>query len=117
TEHVCGFLSGLGYKEIIFQTPIQTRNYFQFLNTLAGKDNNAAKTEKLDTLFVEGDEKPITLVPMTSNIMALRLSDDVVIKRLAPLAVPDKAGDRFFDGHPDPATTPLCDFYTWMCVK
>ncbi|MCG3204158.1 MAG: hypothetical protein KCHDKBKB_00864 [Elusimicrobia bacterium] len=96
TVALASLLRNLGYKSIRFQPPIQSRNFFQFLHIITGKDSTESKNEKLVPLIADGESKPLSLVPLTANSFLLKLSDEALSKRLAPLRVPKAQGGPGF---------------------
>ncbi|MCB4757080.1 MAG: HEAT repeat domain-containing protein [Elusimicrobia bacterium] len=112
TFHLAGQLFNLGFKEIVFTPPLQNRHFFQFFNILASKDPNENKMEKLIPFIGVEEKKPITLIPITANLLVVRLSDEIIQKHLEPLAesgiLEEMAHCRF---------RCLPDVYTWLCVK
>jgi len=118
TEQFATDLNLLGYREIIFRPPLQTRNFHQLLHTLTSKDSNDVKFEKLENLFGEDETRPICLIAITANATALRLPDEVVRKRLAPLMNPrNQGGPGFVEELSEANISNLPDLYTWICLK
>lgn len=103
TAPLAGLLRNLGYKAIRFQAPIQSRQFFQLLHHLTGKESNEAKNEKLIPFLDNDEPKAISLVPMTVNSYFLNLSDENIARRLAPLPVAT-----------DLAIVNLPDLYVWI---
>ncbi len=110
-------LRGLGYKEVRFHAPLHSRNFFQFLHILTGKDSFDAKNEKLIALVDDGETKPISLVPITANSYLLRLSDEVIKRRLASLTVPTThGGPAWVEKMAQLKIDSMPDLYTW-CIQ
>lgn len=85
TVHLANQLRTLGYKRIAFRQPLQNRHFFQLLHILSNKDSNESKNEKLAPFVEDGEPKNIGLTPLTSNSLLMRMNDDAIAKRLAPL--------------------------------
>ncbi len=106
-------LRNLGYREIIFTAPLQGRHFFQVLHILSGKEPAEAKMDRLSAFIGDGDSKPITLVPVTANMLLLRLTDAQISQRLESVGQ-----DSDFVGQLEQADiADLPDLFTWICVK
>lgn len=111
-------LRTLGFKEIIFKAPIQSRHFFQFLNILSSKESDEIKLEKLLVFVGDDGEKPISLISMTSTSVLLRMPDEALLKQLAPLSVPSaQGGPGFIEALTATPIESMPDLFTWICVK
>lgn len=118
TVYLTSQLRSLGYKEILFQPPIQSRNFFQLLHVLSSKESDEIKNDRLVPLLSDGESKPISLVPITANSTVMRLSDQLITLRLTPLSIPeDLGGNGFMDKLSDSRFNSLADLYNWICMK
>lgn len=115
TAHLSNAFQSVGFKDIIFQAPLQGRNFFQIFHILSNKDPLEVKKEKLLPFLWDGDPRPISLIPIASNTLALRLTDDIILRRLAPLAVPKSAGGSgFLEKFQEAGIQTLPDLLTWI---
>ncbi len=111
-------LRTLGFKEIIFRPPLQGRNFFQLLNILANQDPLEVKQEKLALFVGEEDEKPIRLVPLITNSGLMRLSDEGLAEKLAPLAkLVAEGGSGIYEELETSPPANLPDLYTRLAVR
>ncbi len=118
TVSFAGLLRNLGYRSIQFQAPLQSRNIFQLLHILTGKDSSDSKNEKLVTLLDDGEPKPVSLVPMTANSYLLKLSDEAITKRFAPVLVPkSQNGFGYVEQLNANTVNNLADFYAHAIEK
>lgn len=118
TMFLAAQLRSLGYKEIIFQSPIQNRNFFQFLHILSSKETDEQKTEKLLPLLNDGQIKPISLVPINANTSIVRLSDQLLTQRLTPLSIPaDMEGSGFLEKMAEYNFENISDLLNWICIQ
>lgn len=114
TVFFASVLRNLGFREIIFTAPLQGRHFFQLLHILSGKEPVEAKNERLSSFIGDGDTKPITLVPVTANMLLLRLTDNQISQRLEPVTAADSDFMALLE-QADPRTLP--DLFTWICVR
>ncbi len=96
TLHLAAELTNLGFKEILFLSPLQGRHFFQFLHILSSKEGEETKVERLTPFLNDGQEKPISLVSLEANASIVRLSDDLLSSRLSSLLVPQEKGGPGF---------------------
>ena len=113
TVFFASVLRNLGYREIIFVAPLQARHFFQILHILSGKEPVEAKMDRLSAFIGDGDTKPITLVPVTANMLLLRLTDTQIAQRLESVT---QASD-FMQSLEQSNVVDLPDLFTWICVK
>lgn len=118
TMFLAAQLRSLGYKEIIFQSPIQNRNFFQLLHILSSKDPDDQKMEKLLPLLADGQIKPISLVPINANTSIMRLSDQLIMQRLTPLSIPvNMEGTGFLEKLAEYNFENISDLLNWICIR
>lgn len=108
----------LGFKEIVFRAPLQSRLFFQLLHILINKDHVDAKIEKLGPFIEDGQEKPITLIPMLEHLNMLRLPDETIHKRLLPLLISKAQGGEYDLGDRlnKASFSSLQDLYSFLCI-
>ena len=118
TVYIASTLHSLGIKEISIRPPLQNRHVFSLLNIITGKDSTESKIDKLTPFFSEDENKPITLTPVTSHSMALRISDEMIQKLLLPLSKPqEEGGTGFLNALKETSLTTLPDLYSWISIK
>lgn len=113
TVFFASVLRNLGYREIVFNAPLQSRHFFQVLHILSGKEPPEAKTERLNAFIGDGEAKPITLVPVTANMLLLRLTDTAISQRLEAV----NQSPEFLREMEHADLKNLPDLFTWICVK
>jgi len=113
TVFFASVLRNLGYREIIFTAPLQGRHFFQVLHILSGKEPPEAKMDRLSAFIGDGDSKPIMLVPVTANMLLLRLTDSQIASRLETVT----QSSEFMQDLERSDIAELPDLFTWICVK
>ena len=113
TVFFASVLRNLGYREIVFNAPLQGRHFFQVLHILSGKEPVEAKMERLNAFIGDGEAKPITLVPVTANMLLLRLTDAAISQRLEAI----NETPEFLQEMDRADIKNLPDLFTWICVK
>lgn len=118
TRYLALGLRRLGLREIIFRAPLHGRHIFPLLNVLTSNDTPDVMMEKLTPFIDDESEKPITLVPITSKSLLMRLSDEAIQQKLKPLSIPRaEGGCGFIEEIEKARLTNLTDTYTWIAVR
>lgn len=118
TIFLASALRSLGMKEIIFTAPLHPFNFGPIFKILSNKDSTEAKMDKLTPFLGDGEDRPIALVPVSANSIALRLSDDMIKSRLAPMALKKSdGGTGFIEALEESGVAHLPDLYTWIQTK
>jgi|GEM_PF-5186638 len=115
TIYLATALRHLGFKEILFAAPLESRHFFPVLNILSGKESREIKLNKLTPFLNDGDSKPICLTPITANAIMLRLDDNIIRKKLESLSAPISEGmPSFVTLLEQIPITCLLDLYFWI---
>jgi len=118
TIYMATTLYGLGIKQVSFTSPLQGRHFFALLNILTSKESQEVKQERLAPFFADDEEKPIALIPMASSALALKISDELLQKKLSPLTKPeDQGGLDIINALGKSGVNNIPDLYTWICLK